>query len=545
MFFSDPLLSSTIFIPLDQAAQSSDPLDASADSVMYNMIRGAYCPDELIAAGSKNSMLGEVTSRELPLRFRNDSGTLIISGELGSVKVISQSLGCNSVILVIDAPLYLPRPAIPAPSTLPTLPIRHLTCNPVNQQGPMPPDTSSSIGLAVGLGVGLGCLVIGVALLAFFLYRKKRRGVLASDKINDSTSAPMSSSTADLETGQGRSGTNSTTTDDQFCTALSVPANTVYDSFVTAPNAELAKSPPLVPPGGGGGGGAAAASSQLARLGNTQSDDVDLWEINAVDVQIALDEAGRPVELGQGSFGAVYRGTLRGVQSAAIKVLNSSVGSEAEAAFQREAAILKHVNRDRNVVQLYGTSKMPDGKLLLVTELMEGGDLRRALNNPEVAERLAWHRRGKAVALDIARGLTALHAVNVVHRDLKSKNVLLTKSLTAKIADVGIAAIHSQGYLTASAGQVIGTLAWSAPELLLGERCTEKVDVYSLGIVLWELATGKMPKRGFTQSPPTSERCPIDLSCLISECTDADARERPSAKEVYERLLEIPPLSDA
>ena len=106
---------------------------------------------------------------------------------------------------------------------------------------------------------------------------------------------------------------------------------------------------------------------------------MDLWEIDADFVEIAIDERGEPIELGKGSFGAVYRGTLRGVQPTAIKVLNASVGNEAEAAFQREAAILKHVNRDRNVVQLYGTSKLPDGKLLLLTELMEGGDLRRAL----------------------------------------------------------------------------------------------------------------------------------------------------------------------
>ena len=95
---------------------------------------------------------------------------------------------------------------------------------------------------------------------------------------------------------------------------------------------------------------------------------------------------------------------------------------------------------------------------------MEGGDLRRALSNSDATEALAWHKAGKGIALDIARGLTALHAVNVVHRDLKSKNVLLTSELDAKIGDVGIAAVQTQaGYLTASAGQVVGTLAWSAP----------------------------------------------------------------------------------
>jgi serine/threonine protein kinase len=194
---------------------------------------------------------------------------------------------------------------------------------------------------------------------------------------------------------------------------------------------------------------------------------------------------------------------------------------------------------------LYGTSKLPDGKLLLLTELMEGGDLRRALSNSGATEALAWHNGGKAIALDIARGLTSLHAVNVVHRDLNSKNVLLTRSLEAKIGDVGIAAVQTQaGYLTASAGQVVGTLAWSAPELLLGKRCTEKVDIYSFGIVLWELATGNVPQRGFTHAPPPSERCPIELLNLIEACTDEDPTKRPSAKDVFDMLLEIPPVTE-
>lgn len=269
---------------------------------------------------------------------------------------------------------------------------------------------------------------------------------------------------------------------------------------------------------------------------------LNLWEIDPHEVEIVVDANEQPVLLGQGTFGAVYAGKLRGVQSVAIKMLNSSLGVEAEAAFQREAAILMHINRDRNVVQLYGTSKMPDGSLLILTELVEGGDLRRALSDPGKAEALAWHRAGKGVALDIARGLTAMHAVKVIHRDLKSKNVFLTKEFLAKIGDVGIAAVHSQGYLTASAGQFIGTLAWSAPELLMNGRCTEKADIYSFGIVLWELATCKVPERGFVSLPGPSESCPTELATLIQKCLSYDPDDRPTAKETYEMILNLPPL---
>ena len=103
---------------------------------------------------------------------------------------------------------------------------------------------------------------------------------------------------------------------------------------------------------------------------------------------------------------------------------------------------------------------------MIVTQLMEGGDLRGALSGARGSE-LRWNLGGRELALGVARGLCFLHANNVIHRDLKSKNVLLSADWScAKIADVGAAAIHLDGYLTPGAGQVMGTLAWAAPELL-------------------------------------------------------------------------------
>ena len=571
---NNPLLSATVFVPLDQATSTDG---VTADSVMYNMITGAYCPEELLNTQlTKNSMLGDVIGRDQPISFKNENGQLIIAGAFGTATVVNTKIACNSVILVTDRPLYLPRPAVDAPAVLPTLPIRHLTCdmgmiNPNGGGNGTSPDnnggggdnggstdssSSSNTALAIGLGVGLGCAAL-IAIIAGFLILRHRRqkaasaGFVKGYSSKSKKSIPSSDSKEDcMEAGTSTANmTTPTTGTDGLGTTMSnfssssshsnstAPMSTVFASLVSNPDATLRVE------------GIAEKNKQLESrlLGASTAEGglrKDLWEINASDVQIVVDANGRPVELGKGSFGAVYRGTLRTVQPAAIKVLNASIGGDAQAAFEREAAILKHVNRDKNVVQLYGTSKMPDGKLLLVTELMEGGDLRRALNDPVTAEALAWHRNGKTVALDITRGLTALHAVNVVHRDLKSKNVLLTDTLTAKVADVGIAAIQSQGYLTASAGNVIGTLAWSAPELLLGKRCTQKVDIYSLGIVLWEIATGGVPQRGFTQPPPPSERCPAELALLIRSCTAPNPRLRPTAREVYEQILLSPPVGE-
>lgn len=97
----------------------------------------------------------------------------------------------------------------------------------------------------------------------------------------------------------------------------------------------------------------------------------------------------------------------------------------------------------------------------------QGGDVRNALSN-DPDGRLAWAHEGKRLALDIVSGLSFLHANKLIHRDLKSKNVLLTDKGVAKICDVGLAKIHDNGYATQDS--MFGTFAWAAPELLLGQK---------------------------------------------------------------------------
>ena len=525
---------------------------------MYNMLQGAFCPVELLAAGSKNSMLGDILGVDLPLRFSNDSGTLVMSNDFGSARVLNLSLGCQSIVFITDAvlipPLEVDAASVAAPSQLPTLPIRHMTCNSpslpeVNAttttatNTTTPPEnidsSSSDTSLAIGLGVGFGCAAVIIASVAVFIIAKKRRreqGQVLEDA-SSSLDADMFKISPLAVTNESKNVTYASAHDvfaaerpDSSVLEMTTGSTRDADSLRAEMHTSAISS--------------ANTSGQMSKLGSNISSELALWQIDPTEIQIALDAAGCPVELGKGSSGTVYRGTLRGVQPAAIKLLLASLGSDSEAAFQQEAAILKHVNRDKNVVQLYGTSMLSDGRLLLVTELMEGGDLRCALNHPATAEKLAWHRGGKGVALDIARGLTSLHAANVIHRDLKTSNILLSTVFEAKIADVGISAIHSRGYLTASAGRVVGTFAWSAPELLMGQRCTEKVDIYSCGVMLYELATGKVPKRGALDLPSPSERCPAELLALITDCVNVNPHDRPSARDVYFRISEaVPPLS--
>mmetsp|Transcript_3518 Transcript_3518/g.10219 ORF Transcript_3518/g.10219 Transcript_3518/m.10219 type:complete len:508 (+) Transcript_3518:246-1769(+) len=260
------------------------------------------------------------------------------------------------------------------------------------------------------------------------------------------------------------------------------------------------------------------------------------WEIDMSDIKIVKRKNGEDWELGSGNFGKVMRGIRGDVQPVAIKSTFKR-DRQMEDAFIREIAMMKYVSRDRNIVQFYGAC-VQTNNLLLVAELMEGGDLRNALN-VDGHTKLGWYGRGKSICVDMARGLAFLHANKVIHRDLKSKNVLLTKDGVAKIGDVGMAKIMSDGYLTRDGA--LGTMAWAAPELLLGEKCSEKVDIYSLGICIWEVVTQDVPMRGALRDPVVPTECPQEVADLITACRQRDQHLRPSAKDIVRMLYHADP----
>ena len=213
--------------------------------------------------------------------------------------------------------------------------------------------------------------------------------------------------------------------------------------------------------------------------------------------------------------------------------------------------MMQWLSRDANVVQFFGACVRP-GTMMLVTELMEGGDLRARLksNNQDSAV-WGWYGRGKGVALDVARGLHFLHSHGVVHRDIKSKNILLGRDGRAKLGDVGLAYISFSKTPESSKRRrereeddgFVGTCAFSAPEMILCGACTPKADVYSFGVVLWEIVTGGVAVRGRLRPPHTPEECPEDVADVLAACLSADPDERPSAREAYESLLACPPLT--
>jgi len=178
----------------------------------------------------------------------------------------------------------------------------------------------------------------------------------------------------------------------------------------------------------------------------------------------------------------------------------------------------------------------------MVCEMMPRGDLYRLLGR-DFDRQYSWWRRGRGVALDVARGVLYMHSRSppVIHLDLKSANVLLARDFTAKIADVGLAKVLSRADTKVS---LEGTFDYAAPELLSGERVSEKADIYSMGVVLWELVTGESPRNRQLRPVVTGEgppaECPPAVAAAIEACRAKDPADRPTARELFELLAATP-----
>ncbi|CAM0879454.1 unnamed protein product [Alopecurus aequalis] len=170
---------------------------------------------------------------------------------------------------------------------------------------------------------------------------------------------------------------------------------------------------------------------------------------------------------------------------------------------------------------------------------MAGGSLRKYLHQQQpysVPIELVLK-----LALDIARGMSYLHSQGILHRDLKSENVLLGADMSVKVADFGISCLESQ---CGSAKGFTGTYRWMAPEMIKEKSHTRKVDVYSFGIVLWEILTALVPFSEMTPEqaaiavalknarPPLPSSCPVAMSHLISQCWATNPDRRPQFDDI-------------
>lgn len=199
--------------------------------------------------------------------------------------------------------------------------------------------------------------------------------------------------------------------------------------------------------------------------------------------------------LGEGGFGRVFKGVLSDGTQVAIKRLSSG-GQQGDKEFLVEVEMLSRLHH-RNLVKLVGYhSNRDSSENLLCYELVPNGSLEAWLHGPlGVNCPLDWDTRMK-IALDAARGLAYLHEDSqpcVIHRDFKASNILLENNFHAKVADFGLAKQAPEGRATYLSTRVMGTFGYVAPEYAMTGHLLVKSDVYSYGVVLLELLTGRKP----------------------------------------------------
>lgn len=198
--------------------------------------------------------------------------------------------------------------------------------------------------------------------------------------------------------------------------------------------------------------------------------------------------------LGRGGFGTVYKGELHDGTKIAVKRMESGVmGSRGLSEFQSEIAVLTKV-RHRHLVSLLGHC-LDENEKILVYEYMPQGTLSDHLFNWDTIglTPLEWKKR-LSIALDVARGVEYLHSLahkSFIHRDLKPSNILLGDDMRAKVADFGLVRLAPDGTCASIATTLAGTFGYLAPEYAVTGRITTKTDVFSFGVILMELITGR------------------------------------------------------
>jgi len=290
---------------------------------------------------------------------------------------------------------------------------------------------------------------------------------------------------------------------------------------------ELSRAGTSAASSGAGAGAAAAARAELIPAHLT---------VNYYDLD--FDE-----KLAEGTFGHVYSGRWQ-EQEVAIKSIEGLISDRDREEFIREVKIMSRL-RAPHIVQFY-VACIEKKRMCLVMEYMPAGSLYEVLHK-KPDQWILWAQRFK-VALDLSRGLFYLHSQGVLHRDFKSGNVLLDEAHRAKISDFGLSRIDSSSVMTIRESSK--ALQWLPPEMHeRGQSYTEASDVYSLGVILWELFTGKLPFEGVSDAEILrriasgdrdlmTNQVPAGIRKIIDECCQVIVSSRPDAFEVIRDIEE-------
>eukprot|EP00276_Gloeochaete_wittrockiana_P003792 CAMPEP_0184644750 /NCGR_PEP_ID=MMETSP0308-20130426/1409_1 /TAXON_ID=38269 /ORGANISM="Gloeochaete witrockiana, Strain SAG 46.84" /LENGTH=575 /DNA_ID=CAMNT_0027073443 /DNA_START=147 /DNA_END=1874 /DNA_ORIENTATION=- len=291
-----------------------------------------------------------------------------------------------------------------------------------------------------------------------------------------------------------------------------------------------------------------ALEEALKSLSLRNSSDVPFVEIPFRDMTV-IDE------LGTGSFGRVTLCIWNGTYVACKTLVNQKMADDAVEDFKKEIIIMNTL-RHPNVVLFIGASTT--SPMCLVTEYLPGTSLWHYLRadgpfkGKRTANRPPDRQTALSISLDTARGLIYLHSRGILHRDVKSHNILLDENLKAKVSDFGLSRVRREA---SSLTIGIGSPLWMAPEVWEEKPYDGKADVYSFAVVMWELMTGLVPfsnLRPFRigQAVTAGERPPLPAdseadpllnrwSRLIRKCWDGDPQRRPDFSQVITELMEM------
>uniref|UniRef100_A0A3P9JDL0 RAF proto-oncogene serine/threonine-protein kinase n=1 Tax=Oryzias latipes TaxID=8090 RepID=A0A3P9JDL0_ORYLA len=281
--------------------------------------------------------------------------------------------------------------------------------------------------------------------------------------------------------------------------------------------------------------------AQRERKPRDKRDSNYYWEIEASEVYLHS-------HIGSGSFGTVYKGKWHG--DVAVKILKvTDPTPEQFQAFRNEVAVLR---KTRHVNILLFMGYMTKDNLAIVTQWCEGSSLYKHIHVLETNFKII---QLIDIARQTAQGMDYLHAKNIIHRDMKSNNIFLHEGLTVKIGDFGLATVKARWSGSHQVEQPSGSILWMAPEVIRMEDNNPysfQSDVYSYGIVLFELMTGELPYSQIANrdqiifmvgrgclSPDLSKlykNCPKAMKRLVADCIKKSKDERPLFPQILSSI---------
>ncbi|CEG41895.1 tkl protein kinase [Plasmopara halstedii] len=259
------------------------------------------------------------------------------------------------------------------------------------------------------------------------------------------------------------------------------------------------------------------------------------------DLHVDFKELQIKEMIGQGAFGTVHRAKWRGTAVAVKILVYQYLTMDILEEFEAEVQIMS-ILRHPNVCLLMGACLEPPTRCLVI-EYLPRGSLWNVLRQDVVIDIIKQYR----FARDTALGMNYLHSFQppILHRDLKSPNLLIDSAYALKISDFGLARVRA--HFQTMTGNC-GTTQWMAPEVLAAEKYTEKADVFSYGVVVWETITRQCPYEGLTQiqaalgvlnnnlRPTVPKECPSFFKKLMTLCWGSSPEQRPSFESVLEIL---------